>query len=144
MKKQPRVPQKIHNNTVRIKTYSIEFIFEFIKNNPNEEYYFDEDGNRCKLRRAKIYLEKGLVCAETGCSLKGAFFALEKWPNQKNQHELPFGNYHFDLFAIDEFGDENLMTIDHVHPKSKGGKNCMSNYRPMCKVHNEIKSNKIL
>lgn len=138
-------PTKTHyanskKSVERIKTYSVEFIFDFISKNPLEPYYIDEDGNRCKLRRAKIYFEKGLICAEESCSLKGLFFALERWPNQKDQ---TFGNYHFDLFAIDEFGCEVLMTLDHVHPKSKGGVDHVSNYQPMCKTHNELKADKI-
>ena len=83
-----KTPTKKHHPkkpVERIKTYSVEFIFDFISKNPDEPYYIDENGNRCKLRRAKIYFEKGLICAEDSCSLKGAFFALERWPNQKDQ-----------------------------------------------------------
>lgn len=138
-----KIPTKTHNTHAkpeRIKTYPVEFIFDYISKNPHEPYYVDGDGNRCKLRRAKIYFEKGLQCAEAGCKLKGTFFALERWPNQKDQ---TFGNYHFDLFAIDKKGEEVMMTVDHVHPRSKGGANHVSNYQPMCKVHNEIKADNI-
>jgi hypothetical protein len=130
-------PSKTHHvkrKAERIKTYSIELIFDFIRKNPDEMYYVDEDGNKCKLRRAKVFFEHGLQCIEPGCPLKGLFFALEKWP---------MGDLHFDLFALDEYGDEVLMTIDHVIPKSKGGKDEMSNYQPMCKVCNELKSDTI-
>ena len=140
--KTPKVHKthNVKNPPKRIKIYSVDFIFDFIRKNPHEPYYIDEDGNRCKLRRAKIYFEKGLICAETDCNLVGSFFALERWANQKDQ---TFGNYHFDLYAIDEVGEEVLMTIDHVHPKSKGGPDHILNYQPMCKVHNELKSNKV-
>jgi hypothetical protein len=130
-------PAKIHHTkkrAERIKTYSVELIFDFIRKNPDELYYVDGE-NKCKLRRAKIFFEKGIQCVEHPCKLKGVFFALEKWP---------MGDLHFDLFAIDEYGDEVLMTIDHVHPKSKGGKDHISNYQTMCKVCNEIKSDEVI
>jgi 5-methylcytosine-specific restriction endonuclease McrA len=35
------------------------------------------------------------------------------------------------------------MTIDHRHPKSKGGKNNLKNYDTMCKRHNDIKADHV-
>lgn len=131
------IPTKTHHvkhPPERIKTYPVEFIFDFISKNPDATHYIDADGNKCKLRRAKIFYEKGITCIKDGCTLKGSFFALEKWR---------MGDIHFDLFAIDDYGEEVLMTVDHIHPKSKGGIDHNSNYQTMCKVCNEIKSNAV-
>lgn len=133
-KKDRLLGDPVPDGTVRIKKYSIDLIFDFIKNNPNEAYYIDEDGNKCKLRRAAIYFSMGFNCVEPGCKLKGDFFALEKWPK---------GDMHFDLYSIDENGREVLMTIDHIHPKSKGGEDHIENYQPMCCVHNYVKADKV-
>lgn len=118
----------------RIKTYSVDEIFDFMSKNPDELFYVDEAGNRCKLRRAKVFHIYGTKCANPNCKTTGTFFALEKWP---------VGDIHFELYGIDETGDEVLMTVDHVQPKSKGGLDHISNYQPMCKVCNEIKSNHV-
>lgn len=143
-------PSKKHNTSasgksklVRIKTYPVELIFDYIRANPVGDivvlqkgkkhpsgHYIDEDGNECKLRRARIFFEMGIDCVS--CPTKSQFFALEQWPD---------GSYHFDLYGIDSIGDEVLMTIDHIHAKSKGGKDHISNMQPLCKCCNEIKSN---
>lgn len=49
------------------------------------------------------------------------------------------GGVHIDLY------DKNyvLLTIDHIIPKSKGGKNHISNYQTMCIFHNSEKGSKI-
>lgn len=143
-----KIPAKRHHTNkdgtcdlVRLKTYPINTIFDFIKNNPVEikqkfkkdnplNYFVDEEGNKCKLRRARIFFEIGIDCVD--CSTKAQFFALEKFPN---------GQLHFDLYGVDEVGDDVLMTIDHALAKSNGGENKVENYSPMCKVCNELKSN---
>lgn len=116
----------------RIKTYSVDFIFDYIKNNQNVGFYVDEDGNQCKLRRARIFEAKGIKCTFPGCNNEGSFFALEKWSD---------GSFHFDLYGKDDVGDEILMTVDHIHAKSNDGPDHLSNYATMCKCCNEIKSN---
>lgn len=123
------IPKKTYKNATRIKVYSTETIFNFIKNNPGEMYYVDEEGNRGKVRRAKVFCEKGTKCID--CDLIGTFFVLDKWAD---------GAFHLDLMAVDSVGDEVLMTIDHIHAKSKGGKDTMENYQPMCTICNYLKS----
>lgn len=149
MEPKPINPSKKHHtkvdgsrcNLVRTKTYPIELIFNFIGENPvNSDkkfdnklpgnYYIDEEGNRCKLRRARIFFEIGIDCVK--CSTKAQFFALETWPDK---------SVHFELYGVDDAGDDVLMTIDHIHAKSNGGKDHIDNYQPMCKCCNEIKSN---
>jgi hypothetical protein len=66
------------------------------------------------------------------CGLEGVTFIL--------QHNLNQVNYHFNLYAK-ENDDYVLMTKDHIQPKSKGGKNLLSNYNTTCAICNHLKDN---
>lgn len=83
--------------------------------------------------RYKTFFTKGYTCSK--CGITGQFFALEK-PIDSNR-------YHLNLYAIDKNGHEILMTKDHITPKSKGGKNRIENYQPMCEKCNSKKGNKL-
>ena len=48
-----------------------------------------------------------------------------------------------DLFGIDSNGDEVLMTVDHILPKSKGGPHHIDNFQPMCMPCNMKKADKL-
>lgn len=65
--------------------------------------------------RKKLFEEYNHKCCECGISLQ------IEYPNRKN-----------------------YLTIDHILPKSKGGKNNIKNYQPMCKKCNLEKSDKII
>jgi 5-methylcytosine-specific restriction endonuclease McrA len=137
---------KTHKNrAVRIQTYSVDEIFDFLRNNPfqidpsvpkwrapKKQYYIDSNGNKMSVRRARVFLEKGVRCQ---CGLCGSFFALEKWND---------GGLHLDLYAKDKVGDDVLMTIDHINPKSNGGPDEIENYATMCKVCNEDKADIVI
>lgn len=47
------------------------------------------------------------------------------------------------LYAVDEAGNEVLMTKDHIVPHSKGGIDDISNYQTMCVRCNQKKGNDI-
>jgi 5-methylcytosine-specific restriction endonuclease McrA len=129
---------KKFRHTTRIQTYSLEEIFNFLRNNPytyskgsKKQYYVDTAGNRMAVKRARVFFEKGTDCK---CGLQGSFFALE------SHHD---GSLHLDLFAKDEVGDDVLMTVDHIHPASKGGPDEMKNYAPMCLMCNRDKADTV-
>ena len=48
------------------------------------------------------------------------------------------GGFHVDLYT-EEF---ELMTIDHIIPRSKGGKDELINLQPMCNTCNARKADK--
>jgi hypothetical protein len=117
-----------HNGLKRIKTYTLDEIFDYLKANPHAKVMMEGE-YKVKLQRAKTFMKKGITCVR--CGMTGSFFALE----------LDKGNgVHLDLYAIDG-GEEVLMTIDHIIPKSMGGVNKMINFQIMCKICNELKGN---
>ena len=67
------------------------------------------------------------------CGIEGQYFVMEQDEGS---------NPHFNLYALKD-GKEVLMTKDHVIPKSKGGKDLMSNYQVMCLQCNQEKGNKL-
>jgi hypothetical protein len=80
--------------------------------------------------RLQTFAKKGIVCAR--CGTIGEFFIKEK------HHERePY--FHLAFYAIDGNGNWILMTKDHIIPKSKGGKDCLDNFQPMCRICNEDK-----
>lgn len=68
------------------------------------------------------------------CGLEGKYMAMERGDKDIS--------YHFNMYGIDETGNEVLFTKDHTVPKSIGGKNNLSNYQTMCTRCN-AKKNKI-
>ena len=89
----------------RLATFSIEEIFN----------------GKVTHHRLRVFKKKGLKCVN--CNIVGSFVALYK---------DDAGAIHLDLYAKDENGNDILMTIDHIIPKSKGGKNHIDNLNPMC------------
>ena len=71
------------------------------------------------------------------CGIEGAYFALEKSHGSKQDW------HHFNLYALNENGDEVMMTKDHILPKSKGGKDHMENMQTMCAICNSAKGNEM-
>lgn len=87
--------------------------------------------------RYQTFLNSGLVCVD--CGLEATFFGLETTQfNLENS-----AHFHFNLYGIDEEGDEVLFTKDHIFPKSRGGRNHISNLQTMCSVCNTKKGSKI-
>lgn len=72
------------------------------------------------------------------CGLKGLYFRIDS-----HEKDLINDLWHFNLYGINEQGEEILFTKDHIFPKAKGGKNTFDNYQTMCVVCNGIKKDKI-
>lgn len=82
-------------------------------------------------QRYQLFHNEGTTCVN--CGLTGTFFALEQKVKNKDKR------CHFNLYGINSNGHEVLFTKDHIIPKSKGGKNVLSNYQVMCYKCNEEK-----
>lgn len=81
-------------------------------------------------RRLSVFYHKGLICANPQCNKEGKFLIMGEAPNR---------GIHVDVYT------ENLelMTVDHILPKSKGGSMTLDNLRPMCKTCNTKRGNKL-
>ncbi len=124
---------------LRKETYSIEKVHDkvkdvlFEKDKRLAKVDFDGDLIKGNSQRYQIFFTKGCKCVV--CGIEGKYFAKEKHIQDKS--------YHLNLYAVDDNGDEILMTKDHILPRSKGGINDISNYQTMCKLCNEAKGNKL-
>jgi hypothetical protein len=76
--------------------------------------------------------KNSIKCA--ACSLTGSLFLLER------EHNHAPNIAHFNLYAV-ENNSLILLTKDHIVPRSKGGKNNISNYQTMCEICNSMKKN---
>jgi len=79
-------------------------------------------------RRFKVFASKGTKCVRCGRNGTRIF----NWLNIKNNQQ------HTDLYL--ETGE--LMTVDHIIPRAKGGSNELSNLQPMCYECNNEKGDK--
>lgn len=86
-------------------------------------------------QRYQVFFERGTDCV--CCGLRGRYFWLEQSKHQQGTA------YHFNLYGIDDDGNEVQLTKDHIVPKSKGGKNYIGNYQTMCDRCNMNKADKI-
>ena len=94
---------------------------------------FDGDMIRMHSQRLQLFKKNGCKCIE--CGIEGVYFVKERY-SQDNV-------YHLNLYALNEDDEKVLMTKDHIIPKSKGGKNILSNYQVMCTICN-VKKGAIL
>lgn len=85
-------------------------------------------------KRYRCYFKKGTNCVK--CGKKGLYFAVER-----NKTAPKIAYYHLNLYAVSNVGNEKMITIDHIIPKSKGGiRNQLSNHQPMCEHCNREKA----
>lgn len=120
------------------KKYEIKEIFEYLENNntlPDNLIYGDND-LKDSIRRVQIIKNllnrDGELCIN--CKSEPKYFALGK---------DKINRWHLDLYGGDMIDDDHMFTIDHIHPRSKGGENKLDNYQLLCKICNEDKSDSV-
>lgn len=124
---------------IRKETYSIDEVRQKVKDVLFEndkrlaKVEFDGDLIKGNSQRYQTFFTKGCKCVK--CGIEGKYFAKERFRDQST--------YHLNLYAVDNNGNEVLMTKDHILPHSKGGSDDISNYQTMCKICNEAKGSKI-
>jgi 5-methylcytosine-specific restriction endonuclease McrA len=120
---------------IRNGIYSIEEVLSkrnFLSHRKEDMVEFDGDMIFMNSDRYHTFAEKGLKCV--CCGIEGKYFVKER--------NIDGEKYHFNLYAVNKNGEEVLMTKDHIIPKSKGGKDEISNYQTMCTKCNGQKGNK--
>lgn len=132
-----RKPKGYYKGIRRKEVVPIKEVYEAVKDvmfaPSNKKQFVMIRGDMVKgnSHRYQTFFTKGLKCA--CCGIEGKYFGKEK----------TFGSmrYHMNLYAINEDGEEVLMTKDHIIPRSKGGKDDISNYQTMCVKCNRAKGN---
>ena len=119
--------KKTHKYKI-LKTYTLQEI-EALE---GADFIMDEEfpDKPIRMHRANDFIKIGYNCVGEGCEVKGTHFALG---------EDNGGGLHMDLYGYED-GELIMLTIDHIKPKSKGGKNHVKNYQNLCKICNELKS----
>jgi len=128
---------KAHQNYIRKDIYPIEVVLNkaIVDGKKDNEDLVEFDGDKIHMAsdRYKTFIKSGTKCV--CCGLQGKYFAKERdWKSLR---------WHFNLYGINEKGEEILLTKDHIIPKSKGGQNEISNYQTMCSICNEAKGDNI-
>jgi hypothetical protein len=93
---------------------------------------FDGDPIDISSYRYDMFYAKGVSCVS--CGVVGKYFIKER---------LGIRPFHFNLYGLDSDGKEVLMTVDHIYPRGKGGKDELSNFQPMCSPCNSRKADNI-
>ena len=129
------------------KKYTLEEVLSRVSWN-GKKITRDFDGNQVKLfsLRLRTFAVHGTVCVT--CGLCGEFFALERHLatshyRKKGCMHFEASRYHFNLYGIDDDGEEILFTKDHIVPKSKGGADNLKNLQTMCIICNAEKGDSI-
>lgn len=123
------------------KKYSIEEVFQMLgednlktecynKSNKSAENQIEVDGYLVYTRslRYMTFYQKGCKCCV--CGKEGTHFTLDSGDGPDNRR-------HFNLRA----DDGTLVTKDHIVPKSRGGRDHISNMQTMCCYCNKAKGN---
>ncbi|MFA7219029.1 MAG: HNH endonuclease [Synergistaceae bacterium] len=141
------VPDMQTQQMERIGIYSLEDVLPYIvasKRDVNSKRVYDGNLVNVHSLRLQLFKSKGVECII--CGIKGSFFSLERPLHCKQLPKV----YHFNLYALEDGGSIHnpltwrLITQDHIIPKSKGGKDNLSNLQVMCTVCNCEKDNKII
>lgn len=82
--------------------------------------------------RLRLFARDPLICVK--CKTPATKFRLEF-------SDATAKNPHFNLYGVNKNGHDLLFTKDHIKPKSKGGRNALSNLQVMCVACNCNKGN---
>jgi hypothetical protein len=122
---------KAVKHKTRIATFTPEELLPQVVKEGKKEFTIDGIVYTVRMDSSRYFVfKRSLACV--ACGIKGSKMLLEI-----NQHDK---SPHFNLYA-EENGKLILMTKDHIHPKSKGGKNEIENYATMCCQCNNLKGN---
>lgn len=126
-------------NYFRVKTFSVDEVLKSVELTPfgnkirKKRVIFKGVNVNLTSQRLQLFKLQGVECVN--CGAKGEFFAAESI----NEGE----NCHLNLWGYRTNGEEVLFTKDHIIPKSRGGKDHLSNYQVMCEYCNQNKGSRL-
>jgi hypothetical protein len=118
-------------------TFTLQSVFDHIG---REDKIYEGDSIHMDSLRYEVF-RNNPVCVK--CGLKGQYFAKER---NILLREIPGQNpdrYHFNMYGVNEKGEEILFTKDHIIPRSKGGNNGIKNMQTMCYLCNQEKADEV-
>jgi len=123
-----------HNSYIHLASFEVNSILELVAPDSEKiEIVVADKTYKVNVKSLRLLcFKESQTCVV--CGKIGTIITLNRNVNDK-QNAHP----HFNLFADNLDGTFNLMTKDHICPKSKGGKNHLSNLQTMCKICNEKK-----
>jgi len=125
------------DDMVLLKKMSVEEGIEYIKTQPwrKKDGHIVECTTKMKAVRVRMFASGQTTCVK--CGLEGIYFRIER---HKNDSVMPFS---VNLYGIDKYGIETMLTWDHILPQSLDGGNTIENAQCMCRPCNEKKGNKM-
>lgn len=114
--------------------HTVDEIFNLIKEGHT---FVKESHANLESVRISNFFYNGVACVT--CNIKGNEFRVERHANA-NYKKSKYGGWHLNLYS-NRKGVLILMTLDHIIPRSKGGKKILSNAQPMCEGCNGAKGN---
>lgn len=129
--------KRYNHNYILYNKYNLDEIQRWvIQNKLPEEIIYHEKDYKDSLRRIKILnhlmIRDGSKCIH--CGKEPTLYAMGKDLSNR---------WHMDLYS-EEVDGLLMFTIDHIHPKSKGGEDNLENYQMLCKICNEDKGDDIV
>ena len=121
----------MNNNLERVKILPLSFLDKL--SDVRKSFYEIIDGYSVKMNSQRYGVFKNST--KCRCGLVASYLAVER--------DILIGakHYHINMYGVNAEGEEILFTKDHIIPKSKGGKNHISNYESMCVICNGEKGN---
>lgn len=122
-------------------TYTVEQVLPFVyfeslsKDEGADRQLKNFDGDLIDMTsdRYRTFSAKGTDCVK--CGFKGLYFAKERDKNAgvgKTQKV----RFHFNLYGVDEKGQQIMLTKDHIFPTRAGGADILDNMQTLCQACN--------
>lgn len=107
-------------------------VMRFADRSVNEQTY--REIARSSRVRGFVQVDGSCTCVQ--CRVTSKYAA-------KYRHRHEERGAHYDLVYVKETGSYGIMTVDHILPKSLGGKNTQSNFRVLCDKCNNNRGNRL-